>query len=94
MVEPADAGAPATVAINNALNEVVHGLDLSAEDWRRLGATRTEDGSAYAEWATSQGWDSTGLRYTCQPSNESLQLTGDLRDCGGCAAALIWLACS
>jgi hypothetical protein len=37
MEEPANAGAPATVAFNNALNEVVHGLDLSAEDWRQLG---------------------------------------------------------
>lgn len=89
MEEPADDGAPATVAINNALNEVVHLLALSAEDWRQLGATRTEVGSAYAEWATSQGWDSTKLRSTCQLPNESLQLTGDLRHCGGCAAALI-----
>ena len=57
-----DAGAPAAVAVNNALNEVVHGLDLSAEDWRQLCAILTEVESAYAEWATSQGWDSTGLR--------------------------------
>lgn len=54
--------APATVAINNALNEVVNGLDLSAEEWRQLGATRLEVEAAYSQWATLRGWSSTGLR--------------------------------
>jgi len=53
---------PSVVAINNALNEVANGLDLSAEEWRQLGATRAQVESAYGEWATSRGWQSTGLR--------------------------------
>ncbi len=53
--------APATVAINNALNEVVNGLALSADDWTRLGATREQVQGAYVEWAAARGWRSTGL---------------------------------
>jgi hypothetical protein len=53
---------PAALAINNALNEVVNGLGLSAEDWQRLGASRAEVEAAYAEWATKRGWASTGPR--------------------------------
>jgi hypothetical protein len=54
--------APATLAINNALNEVVNGLLLSAEDWLRLGTTRYEVESAIAEWAMRRGWPSPGRR--------------------------------
>ena len=53
---------PSAVAINNALNEVANGLDLSAEEWLQLGATREQVQSAYVEWVTSPGWQSTGLR--------------------------------
>jgi hypothetical protein len=61
-VNDRDDASPSAVAINNALNEVVNGLGLSAEDWRQLGASRAEVESAYAEWATKRGWKSTGLR--------------------------------
>jgi hypothetical protein len=54
--------APAAVAINNALNEVVNGLDLSTDDWQQLGANRVAVETAYTEWATARGWSSTGLR--------------------------------
>jgi hypothetical protein len=54
--------APATLAINNALNEVARGLDLSAEEWLQIGATRTEVEAAYAVWARSRGSEPTGLR--------------------------------
>ncbi|MDB4883282.1 MAG: hypothetical protein JWL95_2048 [Gemmatimonadetes bacterium] len=53
---------PAAVAINNALNEVVNGLALSADDWHQLGASRAAVEAAYAEWATARGWASTGLQ--------------------------------
>lgn len=55
---PVDDGAahsPSAVAINNALNEVVNGLDLSADEWRQLGASRAQVEAAYAEWATKRG---------------------------------------
>lgn len=53
---------PNVMAINNALNEVANGLDLSAEEWQQLGATRAQVESVYVEWATKRGWKSTGLR--------------------------------
>jgi hypothetical protein len=61
-VDDRDDGSLNAVAINNALNEVAHGLDLSADEWRQLGATRAQVRSAYVEWATSRGWHSNGLR--------------------------------
>ncbi len=61
-VDDGSEAAPVTLAINNALNEVVNGLTLSAGDWGRLGATREQVEAAYAEWATRRGWPSTGLR--------------------------------
>ena len=53
---------PAALAINNALNEVLNGLDLSVGDWDQLGASREQIKAAGAEWATQRGWESTGLR--------------------------------
>jgi hypothetical protein len=53
---------PAARAINNALNEVVSGLPMSAEDWRHLGASRLDVEAVYAEWAGKRGWSSMGLR--------------------------------
>ena len=52
----------ATVAINNALNEVVNCLALSPDEWAQLGAGREEVRAAFTEWATARGWQSTGLR--------------------------------
>lgn len=45
---------PGARAINNALNEVLNGMDLSEEDWLGLGATRSQAELAYAEWITSR----------------------------------------
>jgi hypothetical protein len=61
-IDDRDDDSPSVVSINNALNEVANGLDVSAEEWRQLGATRAQVESAYAEWLTSRGWQSTGLR--------------------------------
>ena len=54
--------APVTLAINNALNELVNGMELSAADWRQLGTTRAEVEAAYAAWNTARGRPSTGHR--------------------------------
>jgi hypothetical protein len=61
-VDDRDDHSPTVAAINNALNEVANGFDLSTEEWRQLGATRAEVESAYLQWTTSRGWQSTGLR--------------------------------
>jgi hypothetical protein len=55
-------GSSETVAINNALNEVVHGMHISAADERWLGASRGAIQALYFRWASSRGWSATGLR--------------------------------
>ena len=55
-------GSGETVAINNALNEVVHGLHVSSADERSLGATRGAIQALYFRWAQSRGWSATGIR--------------------------------
>jgi hypothetical protein len=55
-------GSVETVAINNALNEVVHGLHVSSADERWLGASRGALQALYFRWAQSRGWSATGLR--------------------------------
>ena len=51
-----------TVAINNALNEIVNGLHVSAADERSLGASRGAIQALYFRWALSRGWSAGGLR--------------------------------
>lgn len=51
------------VAINNALNEVVHGLRISDQDWSDwFDVSREDVKGAYHRWATSRGWRQTGVR--------------------------------
>lgn len=55
-------GSTETVAINNALNEIVNGLHVSAADERSLGASRGTIQALYFRWALSRGWSAAGLR--------------------------------
>src|SRR5688572_16004708 len=56
--EAADTGkeSPATIAINNALNEIVHGLSLSKADLAMIGASRGAVQALYFRWAKAHGW--------------------------------------
>jgi hypothetical protein len=51
----------AVLAINNAMNEVCHGVHIS--DWDRwFTAPRADVEGAYARWARDRGWTTTGIR--------------------------------
>lgn len=53
----------ACLAINNALNDLLHGVGISDADARRLtGTNRDEMYRIYRKWAESRGWSSTGVR--------------------------------
>ena len=55
-------GSSETVAINNALIEIVHRLHVSTADERWLGASRGAIQALYFRWAVSRGWSATDLR--------------------------------
>jgi len=53
----------ACLAINNALNDLLHGVGISDQQARDLiGADRTEVRRVYKKWAEKRGWSSTDLR--------------------------------
>jgi hypothetical protein len=59
-VEDTADGSPAVIAINNALNEVCHGV--SVRDWSRWFAMPREDVEAtYAAWARGRGRYPAGI---------------------------------
>jgi hypothetical protein len=53
----------ACLAINNALNDLLHGVGISDADAQRLtGVNREEMYRIYRKWAEHRGWSSTGVR--------------------------------
>lgn len=53
----------ACVAINNALNDLLHGVGIGDEDARELiGVDRAEMRRVYEKWARGRGWSSAGMR--------------------------------
>jgi hypothetical protein len=58
-----DDGSDACLAINNAMNDLLHGIGISDEKALQLaGANRSEMLRVYQKWAKSRGWQSTGVR--------------------------------
>jgi hypothetical protein len=52
-----------SVAVNNALNEVAHGLRISPDEWKRwFTGDRADVLSVYSSWAKANGLSTTGLR--------------------------------
>jgi hypothetical protein len=50
-------------AINNSLNDLLHGVGISeAAALELVGVTREEMWRVYRKWATARGWQSTGVR--------------------------------
>jgi hypothetical protein len=50
------------LAINNSLNEVLNGVDVSDADWQKwIGEPREEVQRGYRTWAIYKGWKRTGL---------------------------------
>ncbi|MQW86847.1 hypothetical protein [Sinorhizobium saheli] len=53
---------PVCLAINNSLNDLLHGLGISdARAVELAGANRTEMRRVYDKWAIARGWTSTGV---------------------------------
>jgi hypothetical protein len=51
---PAVSGELADIAINNTLNELLHGLHLSAAEWEQVGSTRDEVSDLYRRWLSTE----------------------------------------
>jgi len=53
---------PECLAINNSLNDLLHGLGISdATAMELTGADRSEMRRVYDKWARARGWSSTGV---------------------------------
>ena len=53
----------ACLVVNNALNEVCHGVDIPDREWPRwFTVSRDELRAVYGRWAGLRGWDRTGIR--------------------------------
>jgi hypothetical protein len=53
----------ACLAINNSLNDLLHGKGISDKESQELtGVNREELLRIYRKWATARGWQSTGVR--------------------------------
>jgi hypothetical protein len=53
----------ACVAINNSLNDLLHGVGISDAEARELvGGTRAEMERVFAKWSAARAWRRTGLR--------------------------------
>lgn len=53
---------PTTIAINNALNEIIHGLQLSSADFHQIGSSRGAVQAMFFRWATVRGLTAEDLR--------------------------------
>lgn len=62
-VDDSDDTSSECLAINNALNDLLHGEGISEKEaLAKIGVDRTEMLRVYVKWATARGWDSTGVR--------------------------------
>ncbi len=53
----------ACLAVNNSLNDLLHGVGISEEECiRLLGVGREEAYRVYRKWADARGWNSTGVK--------------------------------
>lgn len=53
----------ASLAINNSLNDLLHGVGISeTEAMELVGVNRAEMLRVYRKWAAARGWKSTGVR--------------------------------
>lgn len=62
-IDEANDDSDACLAVNNSLNDLLHGVGISEEDAKELvGVGRAEMQRVYNTWAVSRGWKSTGVR--------------------------------
>jgi hypothetical protein len=52
-----------TLAINNSMNEVLHGFQMSSTEWAKwFNVSRDDVLKVYQKWARPRGWSHTGVR--------------------------------
>ena len=62
-VDDTDDDSDTCLVINNAMNDLLHGIGLRDEKIRaRLGYSREQLLSVYEKWAVSRGWKNTRVR--------------------------------
>lgn len=62
-IDDSDDKGTACTAINNALNDLLHGVGISEEEAvETTGVGREEMSRIYRKWAAARGWRSTGVR--------------------------------
>jgi hypothetical protein len=61
--DDADDRSPECLAINNTLNDLLHGVGLTErQSTELLGVGKEELLGVYHRWAASRGWNATGVR--------------------------------
>jgi hypothetical protein len=62
-INDVDDDSDACLAVNNSLNDLLHGIGITDERSRELtGVNREELRRIYRKWATARGWKYTGVR--------------------------------
>jgi hypothetical protein len=62
-VDDSDDNSDACLAINNSLNDLLHGEGVTDQQCQEFtGANRKELLRIYRKWATARGWVNTGIR--------------------------------
>jgi NADH:ubiquinone oxidoreductase subunit E len=62
-IEDSDDNSNETIAINNCLNEVCHGISFLEREWREwFNVQRSEVDEVYRKWAILRGWSRTRIK--------------------------------
>ncbi|HLM61742.1 MAG TPA: hypothetical protein VK308_13130 [Pyrinomonadaceae bacterium] len=62
-IDDSDDTSNETLAINNCLNEVAHGISFSDREWQQwFTVDRSEVDEVYRKWAKLRGWSRTGIQ--------------------------------
>src|SRR5262245_27901399 len=63
LIEDSDDNSTAALVVNNCLNEVSYGCDISPSEWANwFKVSRDEVKRLFERWARLRGWRSTGIR--------------------------------
>jgi uncharacterized protein YccT (UPF0319 family) len=62
-IDHSDDDSNESLAVNNCLNEICHGLQFSETEWKRwFSVTREEIAETFKNWADLRGWNDTEIR--------------------------------
>jgi hypothetical protein len=62
-IDDANDGSNACLAVNNSLNDLLHGVGIGEADAEALvGTTLAEMHRVYSKWSAARGWNAMGIR--------------------------------